>query len=131
MIAIFQFYSSSSKEGIQDGRLLHCAFCPKSFVFKSDLDKHENIHTKKKKYACDHCSKTFLHQTSLRVHLRTHGLFSTTFECSYCGLRMNDASNLRCHLRTHTGEKPFECSQCSKKFARTSDLKQHELCHEK
>ena len=71
----WDFCFSSSSEDHVGGRLLqspllHCAFCPKSFVFKSDLDKHENIHTKKKKYVCDHCSKSFLHQTSLRVHLR-------------------------------------------------------------
>ena len=53
-----------------EDKLFNCNFCSKQFVFKSDLDKHENIHTKKRKYVCDQCPKSFLHLTSLRVHLR-------------------------------------------------------------
>jgi KRAB domain-containing zinc finger protein len=118
--------------------LLHdCAYCSKSFAFKSDLAAHANaLHTRERTFECTKCARKFYHRSSLRVHVKSvheaaasSKVASSKFECSHCGVRMSDASNMRAHERLHTGEKRFQCPQCVKPFARASDLKQHVLVH--
>jgi len=163
----FQIHMAThSEDGDQDesnaNKIAHhcCSFCPKRFVFYGDLLRHETtVHRKKSKnkFECLKCHRVFLHQTSLKAHLRAkchnnenHGIFMTDvitqtstggviihnnnndipYECSICGIRMNDASNMRSHERAiHFGERPHGCEICGKTFSRKFDLKQHLLVH--
>ena len=109
---------------------------PKSKRFKvasynttsSQLYIHNQIHSKKKRFACDQCSKTFSLKTNLIIHKRIH-TGEKPYSCEECQKKFSDPSHLRVHKRIHTGVKPYQCDICQKKFAQSQHLTLHKRIH--
>jgi uncharacterized Zn-finger protein len=74
--------------------------CKKRFQTSTQLNIHNQIHSKQKPFACDQCQKSFSLKGGLTIH-----------------------------KRVHTGEKPFSCSICQKEFAQSGDLTKHLRIH--
>ena len=66
----------------------------------SQLNIHNRIHSKQKRFTCDQCQKTFAQKSSLILH-----------------------------KRLHSGEKPYQCDVCQKKFSHLSHFKRHKKSH--
>ena len=45
-----------------------CAFCTKLFMWKSDLKKHERVHTGERPYICNRCGRGFTQVQHMYTH---------------------------------------------------------------
>lgn len=49
-----------------------CKKCDLSFKTKSNLINHQVVHSGEKKHVCDICRQSFVHKTSLNLHIQAH-----------------------------------------------------------
>ncbi|KAF2401423.1 hypothetical protein EJ06DRAFT_529553 [Trichodelitschia bisporula] len=78
-----------------------CSACSKTFTTSEQLQNHETIHTRARRFKCPHCEdKSFATRTQLSTHLRTHTNEKPyKCPCPGCEYRSGDSSNLSKHVR--------------------------------
>ncbi|XP_048590527.1 zinc finger protein 771 [Nematostella vectensis] len=105
-----------------------CDVCLKSFSRSNTLITHKRIHTGDKPFNCDQCGRAFRQPGNLTRHKLTHTTVKP-YVCPQCNKAFNRASNLHTHMRTHTNYKPFVCDFCKKGFHQKIDMKIHRYTH--
>lgn len=107
-----------------------CNECTQTFSRKEYLMNHERSHKglEIEKFACDKCSKKFLHISSLNWHKLIHNKERKVFPCNECGTKLSTKSSLYQHKKIHKG-KPFKCDVCAKAFSYNYELKRHRRIH--
>ena len=78
-----------------------CPHCGQGFAGKHQYEAHVNRHTDTRENPCELCGKAFLHETHLRMHMKTHTL---PYQCDQCETRVSSGSLLQEHVRkVHEG----------------------------
>ncbi|KAK9973977.1 hypothetical protein ABG768_022090 [Culter alburnus] len=106
----------------------YCSQCNKSFKHEASLNIHLKSHSSEKTHLCGQCGKGFDRADLLKNHQRTH-TGERPFVCNLCGKSYGHQGQLRIHRRIHTGERPYCCPHCAKRFNEHNQLKVHLRTH--
>ncbi|XP_031629669.1 zinc finger protein 502-like [Contarinia nasturtii] len=106
---------------------LQCLHCSKAFKTYDDLQSHQRLYCKEKKFKCNECDKKFFSRKALITHLRT--LKEKKFKCKLCGKTFKQMGELTIHTRSHTNERPFKCTICNKSYKTSSMRAAHMDSH--
>ena len=91
-----------------------CTVCKACFPFRSQLDHHMVSHSESHEFKCQEpfCDWDFTHKSDLVKHEHMHS--GVVYQCSHCTYSNTDERNYNQHLRKHTKETPFMCKMCGR-----------------
>ncbi|XP_059211992.1 zinc finger protein 292b [Centropristis striata] len=108
-----------------------CQYCRRHFVNVTHLNDHLQVHCGVKPYICIqlNCKASFLSNTDLLIHRKTHSVFKARCMFPNCGKIFNEAFKLYDHEAQHY--KTFTCKavDCGKVFHSQRQLDLHQAGH--
>uniref|UniRef100_A0A8C5ENW4 C2H2-type domain-containing protein n=1 Tax=Gouania willdenowi TaxID=441366 RepID=A0A8C5ENW4_GOUWI len=109
-----------------------CQYCRRHFVSVTHLNDHLQVHCGAKPYICIqlNCNASFMSNTELLMHKKTHTMFKVRCMFPNCGKVFNKAFKLYDHEARHY--KTFTCQMpdCGKVFQSQQQLDTHFAMHQ-
>ena len=107
-----------------------CEECGKPFMDKPHLQRHSEIHSKKRKFMCDICSRICETEGFLNLHMKIHE--AKELKCDHCEEKFRLLSKLTEHLKeVHQvfevlpENKSKKCDSCDKEFQNCDKFDNH------
>ncbi|XP_067635469.1 zinc finger protein 91-like [Eurosta solidaginis] len=125
----FEMKTTEPKTALEEINRHQCIICGRSFRIKSDLRRHQLIHSGEKPHKCNFCEKRFTLIANLRTHMRTH-TGEKPYKCKYCDRGFATSSALLTHLRKHLGDNVYRCDSCTLDFPSALERNLHSSAHE-
>lgn len=123
------FTNTPSKGFHYAGRTVHkCQQCAKYFIYRSDLVKHQETHTKPGTHECPQCGQDFEDSTQLAAH-RITSCNTRVFKCVKCRAHFRSLRTLYKHNRMHKEKTTHKCPECGRTFTSLSQLVSHRRAH--
>ena len=104
-----------------------CVVCGKTFRHKYSLSRHKWSHSKMI-FTCRHCHKIFRNNESRLRHERMH-VKEKRYQCPMCEKSYVSTTAHAAHVRKHTGERPYKCAECEETFNLLSSYERHTAKH--
>ena len=109
----FTCYSSESEpkaihrqaeelEGQKAQHKYRCQFCPMSFRWKPNLNRHARVHSGARPYACKQCGRSFASSSNLKQHRLVHDstpVMQYVCQVSDCGKAYKHSGSLFNHTK--------------------------------
>ena len=117
-----------SKHEKTHGNMKHqCPNCPRSYPYKSELERHITVHSLAKNFPCKYprCKVACKTQAEYHRHYGRHAALPNSFICEVCEKGFRFRKNLLQHTSLHSEELEFKCDQCNARFKWRSSLRYH------
>ncbi|XP_057623905.1 zinc finger protein 426-like isoform X1 [Chionomys nivalis] len=106
---------------------LECIDRGKSFISQTHLQTHRRTHNGDRLHDWNEYGRSFIN-SRLAVLIETLNA-KKPYRCKECGKGYRYPAYLNIHMRTHTGEKPYECKECGKAFNYSNSFQIHGRTH--
>ncbi len=115
-----------NKEYVNVSMSFNCTICNRNFTTQTALQNHIYAHhedARNKEFQCGHCSKRFLHKSSMMRHEAMH---RGRHSCLQCQRTFPKKEDLDTHVKViHMGVKEFACHLCTSSFGYKRNLALH------
>ncbi|XP_069371119.1 zinc finger protein 292-like isoform X2 [Paralichthys olivaceus] len=109
-----------------------CQYCRRHFVHVTHLNDHLQVHCGVKPYICIqlNCKASFLSNTELLIHRKTHSVFKARCMFPSCGKIFNEAFRLYDHESQHYNTFTCKVVECGMVFHSQKQLDLHQEEHD-
>ncbi|XP_013777580.2 zinc finger and BTB domain-containing protein 24-like [Limulus polyphemus] len=107
-----------------DLRPFECPYCDYKCKCKTNLKRHIEFHTDKRRFVCEVCGAAFHAFATLKEHNAYVHSDARDYVCEQCGKGFKGRSGLKRHMRIHSDARPYLC-YCGQSYKRMSHLKRH------
>ena len=114
----------SVHQKMHTGKPYQCELCEKSYLTSYALKMHQKNHGRIVTQ-CQFCAEIFKSVSAMAKHRSDVHQNEMEFECQLCSKRFIDDKCLKVHLKTHQEDLRSKCPVCERTFCNRETMKKH------